>query len=815
MPSRTRSADLRPSLVSLFLFISLCGAVAPVRAQDGPPPLTPVVPRSSASDWRERAFQGRLTGGDLTFDRDMADVVDPQPDRPFATEGPTSDGVWSEIPPPALWQHSTIYDPIRDRLVVFGGVSYKGPSAEVWQLNLSGSPRWQRLITNGTGPTARSMHTAIYDSARDRMIVFGGFDDHFLNDVWALSLSGTPQWTPLVSHGTLPAPRGWHAAIYDAARSRMIVFAGTNGTSRMGDVWTLSLSDDSTWTALSPTGAPPGPRSSPVAIYDSPRDRLVFFGGLDGSGDPKNDVWALALGSPAWSQLSVSGTPPSLRVGSSAIYDPSRQRLVLFAGGTGAPNLNDTWALTLSGSPTWTLLAPANPPQGRQFHTAVYDPIGDRMLVFGGSSGPILSGTWALSLSATQAWIPLSGTRRRGHVALLDDWRRRIVVFGGEDGTALNDVWELDLASLPSWTKLTPSGTPPAPRTFHAGVYDPVRDRMVIFGGRDTAPMNDVWELSFSGTLAWRQLLPMGSPPAARIDHGAVYDPLRHRMIVFGGVDAGGNPFNDVWALSLSGTPTWTQLFPTGTAPAGRGAAAVVYDPTRDRVVIFGGYDRQLLALNDCWELRLSPQPTWSRLTPGGSTPLARLGSAMIYDGQRDRLVLFGGTDLISYYGDTWEMNLFGVPTWNQIVPAGVTPLQRSDHKAIYDADEDRMILFAGIGIGGGHLNDTWELRFLPVVAVDPTRPNRAHVWPVAPNPSRGPTRFEFESPEASEARVAIFDLGGRLVREVTSGPVPAGRHAAAWDGRSSAGAPVAPGIYFYRITVGAAREDGKLVIVN
>lgn len=44
----------------------------------------------------------------------------------------------------------------------------------------------------GVPPSQRFGHTAIFDPARDRMVVFGGWDGASLNDVWALSLAGEP-----------------------------------------------------------------------------------------------------------------------------------------------------------------------------------------------------------------------------------------------------------------------------------------------------------------------------------------------------------------------------------------------------------------------------------------------------------------------------------------------------------------------------------------------------------------------------------------------------------------------------------------------
>ena len=51
--------------------------------------------------------------------------------------------------------------------------------------------------------------------------------------------------------------------------------------------------------------------------------------------------------------------------------------------------------------------------------------------------------------------------------------------------------------------------------------------------------------------------------------HTAIYDPVRDRMVVFGGYDGNGNR-NDVWALSLSGSPAWSELTPAGSLPSAR-----------------------------------------------------------------------------------------------------------------------------------------------------------------------------------------------------------------------------------------------------
>src|SRR5437870_593473 len=53
-------------------------------------------------------------------------------------------------------------------------------------------------------------------------------------------------------------PERWfQAAIYDAARDRLIVFGGQNEQGQVNDVWALTLHGPVTWTEIHPTGTPP------------------------------------------------------------------------------------------------------------------------------------------------------------------------------------------------------------------------------------------------------------------------------------------------------------------------------------------------------------------------------------------------------------------------------------------------------------------------------------------------------------------------------------------------------------------------------
>ena len=84
-------------------------------------------------------------------------------------------------PHTGLANHSAVYDPTTNTMIVFGGAD-AGLGIEVTNAVLiltganNGTGAWSTLIANGTAgsPTARQAHSAVYDSANNRMIVFGG-----------------------------------------------------------------------------------------------------------------------------------------------------------------------------------------------------------------------------------------------------------------------------------------------------------------------------------------------------------------------------------------------------------------------------------------------------------------------------------------------------------------------------------------------------------------------------------------------------------------------------------------------------------------
>jgi hypothetical protein len=309
---------------------------------------------------------------------------------------------------------------------------------------------WMNVVPDSTPPAERSEGTIVFDAPNRRLVLFGGYDGSYLNDVWTADMGPTPVWTRLTPAGTPPVGRASHTAIYDAPRHRMIVFAGSDGSAYRNDVWALSLDAGAeTWIPLTPAGSAPPQRRSHSAIYDAVGDRMIIFGGYF----YRNDTWALSLsGAPVWQQLNPSGPLPSARQGHSAVYDAQEQRMITFGGEDGGDYQSDVWILTLDASPAW------------------------------------------ISIPQTGA-VP---SPRRFHYAALDSATRVLNIFGGEGNGGLeSDVWSLPLADPTRWTETTPGAAAgPGVRTVAMGPGRDVDGLLYLFGGIDSTSANgDLWAL--------------------------------------------------------------------------------------------------------------------------------------------------------------------------------------------------------------------------------------------------------------------------------------------------------------------------------
>jgi hypothetical protein len=94
--------------------------------------------------------------------------------------------------------------------------------------------------------------------------------------------------------------------------------------------------------------------------------------------------------------------------------------------------------------------------------------------------------------------------------------------------------------------------------------------------------------------------------------------------------------------------------------------------------------------------------------------------------------------------------------------------------------------------------------------------PRRFALHGATPNPFNPHTTIAFEIPTREVVVLQVFDLSGRLVRNLVVGEVRSpGLYEVVWNGRDDADRPVASGTYFYRLEAGPHRATRRMALVK
>ena len=298
------------------------------------------------------------------------------------------------------------------------------------------TPNWTQ-IKPSSSPSPRYSHAMAYDSARQRVVLFGGWTSRYIrNDTWEWD---GRNWT-LIKPTNSPSIRYSHAMAYDSARRRTVLFGGSGRSGHLADTWEW---DGKNWALSKPANSPSGRRWHAMA-YDAARKRVVLFSGW-GNGCACNDTWE--WDGKNWTLIMLASSPAP-RTGHAMVYDAARQRTVLF-GGYG---LADTWEWD---GKNWTQGKPLSSPPARWQHAMAYDSARRRTVLFGGrgrGGSPELGDTWEWDgKNWTLMNSVLSPAPRASHAMAYDAARQRTVLFGGYDkaySNILGDTWEYGVAKL-------------------------------------------------------------------------------------------------------------------------------------------------------------------------------------------------------------------------------------------------------------------------------------------------------------------------------------------------------------------------------
>jgi hypothetical protein len=368
------------------------------------------------------SFLGAGTDGSATYPARSAALVYDGISHRFLMVGDYGTSVWNGtawdfIPggpgSPQGFGAAIAYDSGRGRVVLFGGenqATLQWYLGDTWEWD---GVAWTRVAT--TGPAARAGAGLVYDAARGRVVLHGGYATDWLEDTWEWNgttwsqgaatgpqriggLAFDPERGVVVAQDDLGTTWGWDgqswsplarvptspvAMAHDRAHGRTVLLAAAlDGTTAAGSTWEW---DGLSWTLAAADGPPAASGGSGAMVWDDARGRGVLVGGGDSSDQVRTSEWDGA----SWR---AAASVPRARWQFGLAYDALRGRTVLQGGTEWVEDnppfqLDDTWEYD---GTSWQLMSSGGPSPGG--HPMAWD----------ASAGAVVLVDW--SLGATLAW---------------------------------------------------------------------------------------------------------------------------------------------------------------------------------------------------------------------------------------------------------------------------------------------------------------------------------------------------------------------------------------------------------------------------
>ncbi|MEZ4367876.1 MAG: kelch repeat-containing protein [Kofleriaceae bacterium] len=416
-------------------------------------------------------------------------IVDGQPRVVGDTWAWTGDDWMALTPassPSPRKHHAMATDPLRREIVLFGGNTTGGATGQLGDTWVWTGATWIQR-TPAASPVARSGHAMGFDPTRGVVAMASGRGIGVDADTWYWN--GTA-WAAQATSAAPPVMR-YHVMVYDRLRG-VVVLVGRSAGVRVTWEW-----DGGRWTQRERASAP----YHNAAAFDENLGRVVMQ-----LATPQPWGNLLAWTGTTWVEVPSMPTPPQT-VHPALGFDPRRRRLVMFGGRPDGGATTDAIATTWEfDGASWQQVATPSAPPARHSGTFAFDEDRGALILFGGRTGiannaaDLVGDTWAYDGAWAQVASALSPPARTGHTATWDDVTRRVVVFGGiaANGAFLGDTWALGPAG---WSPLSLPLVPTA-RTRTAMVYDPARRAIALFGGKaEGGILADQWSLQARGAI--------------------------------------------------------------------------------------------------------------------------------------------------------------------------------------------------------------------------------------------------------------------------------------------------------------------------
>ncbi|MEE9506984.1 MAG: kelch repeat-containing protein, partial [Thermoplasmata archaeon] len=286
------------------------------------------------------------------------------------------------------------------------------------------------------------------------------------------------------------------------------------------------------------------------------------------------------------------------------------------------------------------------------------------------------------------------------------------VFVGTEEGKvyAFSAIWKDDEswfynASSDEWVRTLSPMKRPLPQDRHVMAYSPVSGKVLLVSGGNGLETDHVQTWLFDPVSGnWSKLDTLTPAPVSRRESAMVYVPSDDSALLYGGMH-GNVILDDIWAFNFS-TETWSQLPPAGgDDPGPRSGHSMAYSANEHAIYLFGG--RLDFGVNKTMKLNLTSN-IWSVVATDEGVRTE--GTSMIYDGPGDRFIVFGGQEYLDSGSNnqTKVLNLTsGEWTW---IDTPVSLTARAWQSIAYDNATNSAILIGGMDDQGERLGDVWKL---------------------------------------------------------------------------------------------------------
>lgn len=261
-------------------------------------------------------------------------------------------------------------DTKRNWLVLYGMMTFDSTERYSYVIDLDDGVTSNKPVyglNEGDWMTIHDAQASVYNPDRNEWLTINGFahmgdevtiaTGTHVNNVWAYNPI-TNEWRYALKGDLGMVHTEGSTAVYDTRRKRIVVFGGLTGVSEThNEVWTLTADSNGMykWEKLTPTGTPPVSRWLCHGMYDPINDRALFVWGGDKTG-PLDQVWELSFSSSAqgaWTQRTPSSGTWTAVTGAGFSHKQYQDNFL-------DPTANPFWADDWGGTHTTTGLGYCN-----------------------------------------------------------------------------------------------------------------------------------------------------------------------------------------------------------------------------------------------------------------------------------------------------------------------------------------------------------------------------------------------------------------------------------------------------------------------